>query len=306
MSHGTFCFMSFNGYGYYLSSTAALLYCSYFTHNVVAWMKIKPFFVGDHPSFGPRYCKWVRWVFLTTLAMTIPALIFEIFNNFRFFNNYSKLYQTVRPYEPLMRDPWWIFSCSTLFHVIRKGYSLKFFKLIRRSPRFGIMLVAIFLAITFTIVDILSSIISGLSGTDGYMPIVLASHHLANCCNRINPYWKLALVFKCLTDNILLDDFKSVLQRLSDMKEDRTTAILPNAMDVDTNEKTGSTDHHEEAFGESSSRGRRSQPLDHSSTMPGHDQPPDDSENEFKMQGMAVNAVGKLGIKIHKLPKLPS
>jgi hypothetical protein len=163
--------MSFNGYGWYLSSTAALLYCSYFTHNVVAWMKIKPFFTGDHPSFGPRYCKWVRWIFLTTLAMTIPALIFEIFNNFRFFNNYSKLYQTVRPYEPLMRDPWWIFSCATLFHVIRKSYSMKFFKLIGH-PRFGIMLVAIFLAIIFTIVDILSSIIRGLSGTDGYVPVL--------------------------------------------------------------------------------------------------------------------------------------
>jgi len=167
MSHGTFCFMSFNGYGFYLSSTAALLYCSYFTHNAVAWMKIKPFFTEDHPSFSPRYCKAVQWVFLTTLAMTIPALIFEIFNNFRFFNNYSTLYQKVRPYEALMRDPWWLFSCLTLFHVIRKSYSLNFFKLIWRSPRFGIMLLAIFLAIIFTITDILSSIISGLSGTDG-------------------------------------------------------------------------------------------------------------------------------------------
>lgn len=170
MSHGTFCFMSFHGYGYYLSSTAALLYCSYFTHNVVAWMKIKPFFTGPQPSFGARYSKWVRWIYLTTLGMTIPALIFEIYNNFRFFNNLSKLYETVRPYEPLMRDPWWIFSCLTLFHVIRKSYSVKFFKLIMRSPRFGIMLAAILLAIIFTIVDILSSIIHGLSGTDGYVP----------------------------------------------------------------------------------------------------------------------------------------
>jgi hypothetical protein len=281
--------MSFNGYGYYLSSTAALLYCSYFTHNVVAWMKIKPFFTGDHPSFSPRYCKWVCWIFLTTLAMTIPALIFEIFNNFRFFNNYSTLYQTVRPYEPLMRDPWWIFSCLTLFHVIRKGYSLKFFKLIGRSPRFGIMLVAIFLAIVFTIVDILSSIIPGLSGTDGYIPVLSAFNRLANCYNRINPYWKLALVFKCLTDNILLDDFKSVLQRLGDMKEDGTIAMLPNSMNVNPGEKTGSADHRE-GLGESSSRRRV----------------PDDSENEYKTQGMAANAVGKLGIKIHKLPNLPS
>lgn len=161
--------MSFDGYGFYLSATAALLYCSYFTHNVVAWMKIKPFFTGPQPSFGPRYSKWVRWIFLGTLGMTIPVLIFEIYNNFRFFNNYSKLYETVRPYEPLMRDPWWIFSCLTLFHVIRRSYSVKFFKLIWRSPRFGIMLVAILLAIIFTVVDILSSIISGLSGTDGHV-----------------------------------------------------------------------------------------------------------------------------------------
>lgn len=306
MSHGTFCFMSFDGYGYYLSSTAALLYCSYFTHNVVAWMKIKPFFTGDHPSFSPRYCKSVHWIFLTTLAMTVPVLIFEIFNNFRFFNNYSTLYQTVRPYEPLMRDPWWIFSCLTLFHVIRRGYSLKFFKLIGRSPRFAIMLVAIFLAIIFTIVDILSSIISGLSGTDGYIPVFSASHHMANNCGRINPYWKLALVFKCLTDNILLDDFKSVLQRLGDLKEEGSTAMLPDSMTVHTSEKTSSANHREEAFGESSSRGGRGLPRDHSSTIPNYDQFQDDSGNESKTQSRAINAVGKLGIKIHKLPKLPT
>ena len=167
MSHGTFCFMSFTGYGYYLSSTAALLYCSYFTHNVVAWLKIKPFFTGAQPFFGLQYSTWVRRIYLATLAMTVPALIFEIYNNFRFFNNFSRLYAQVRPYEPLMRDPWWIFSCFTLFHVIKRSYSLKLFKLVQRSPRFGIMLLAIMLAVSFTIVDILSTKISDLSITDG-------------------------------------------------------------------------------------------------------------------------------------------
>jgi hypothetical protein len=32
--------------------------------------------------------------------------------------------------------------------------------------------------------------------------------------DRINVYWKLALVFKCLTDNIMLDDFKTELKKL--------------------------------------------------------------------------------------------
>ena len=68
-------------------------------------MKIKPFFTGDHPSFSPRYCKAVQWVFLTTLAMTIPALIFEIFNNFRFFNNYSTLYQEGAPIRAVDERP---------------------------------------------------------------------------------------------------------------------------------------------------------------------------------------------------------
>jgi hypothetical protein len=159
--------MAFPGYGFYLSSTAALLYCSYFTHNVVAWMKIKPFFSGSQPLFLPTFCKWVARIYLVTLAMTAPVICFEIFNNFRFFNNYSRLYETVRPYEPLMRDPWWVFSCLTLFHAIRKCYSLNAFKLIRRSPRFGILLLAICLALIFTTMDILASIIPALSVTDG-------------------------------------------------------------------------------------------------------------------------------------------
>ena len=34
----------------------------------------------------------------------------------------------------------------------------------------------------------------------------------------VNPYWKLALIFKCLTDNIVLDDFKTELQKLGDVR----------------------------------------------------------------------------------------
>lgn len=160
--------MAFNGYGWYLSSTAALLYCSYFTHNVVAWLKIRPFYKPGQGSFSTTVCVWVRRVYLVTLAMTIPVLIFEIFNNFRFFNNLNRMYEGVRPYEPLMRDPWWVFSCLTFFHVIRKCYSLNVFKLVRKSPRFGILLIAMILAITFTILDICASTVPKLSLTDGY------------------------------------------------------------------------------------------------------------------------------------------
>lgn len=41
----------------------------------------------------------------------------------------------------------------------------------------------------------------------------------------INPVWKLALVFKCFTDTIILDDFKTTLDKLS---RRRRTQILPS------------------------------------------------------------------------------
>jgi hypothetical protein len=40
----------------------------------------------------------------------------------------------------------------------------------------------------------------------------------------INPFWKFALVFKCLTDTIILDDFKTALDKLS---RTRMSQILP-------------------------------------------------------------------------------
>lgn len=291
MSHGTFCFMSFDGYGWYLSSTAALLYCSYFTHNVVAWLKIKPFFSSEQASFRPSICKWVSIVYLSTLAMTAIPMIFQIFNNFRFFNNLSTLYKRSRPYEPLYRDPWWIFSVLTLFHIIRKCYSLNVFRLVRRSPRFGILLAAIFLAVGFTIVDILSSIISGLSVTDG-----------------INPYWKLALVFKCLTDNIMLDDFKSVLQRLGAVKLDGTkNAMQSNSMNLSANEKLAIGGDEDETQYVEHNRPRMNSRQTRMSLSGRH---LDDGEaldldgTTRRRQSLANSGIGRLGVRMSRLPSL--
>jgi hypothetical protein len=95
--------MAFDGYGWYLSSTAMLLYCSYFLHNIVAWIKIRPFFVDPRSLFEPKTAKIVRRVYLITLAMTIPPMVLQIVNNFLFFNNISNLYNRIRPAEPLFR-----------------------------------------------------------------------------------------------------------------------------------------------------------------------------------------------------------
>lgn len=103
LTHGTFCFFNFKGYGWYLSSTATLLYLSYIMHNVVAWLKVKPFFHGKSTIFEPGFVRWTIRIYLSSLACTVPIILFQISDNFRFFNGYGGWYKDIRPYEPLMR-----------------------------------------------------------------------------------------------------------------------------------------------------------------------------------------------------------
>lgn len=103
LTHGTFCFFDFKGYGWYLSSTAALLYFSYILHNVVSWLKIRGFFHGKSTIFEPGFVKWTTRIYWSTLILTVPPILFQISDNFRFFNGYGGWYTDVRPYEPLMR-----------------------------------------------------------------------------------------------------------------------------------------------------------------------------------------------------------
>jgi len=62
------------------------------------------------------------------------------------------------------------------------------------------------LSVVFTIVDVLS-VTGALEGTG--LPVGL------------NPFWKLSFVFKCLTDSVILDDFKVALDRLRAFKISR-------------------------------------------------------------------------------------
>lgn len=96
-------------------------------------------------------------------------------------------------------DPWWIFTCISLLWNIKRRYDFSLTELIRVSPRFGVLMGAMVLSVGFIIVDILSvtRVIGGAGSADG-----------------INPYWKLAFVFKCLTDTVILDDFRTALDRI--------------------------------------------------------------------------------------------
>ncbi|KAI9795566.1 MAG: hypothetical protein M1833_006966 [Piccolia ochrophora] len=185
ISHGTFCFMTFKGSGWYISSTAVLLYASWVLHDVISWMKSKAFLT-----------RWASLFYIGTVILVIPYWVVEVYANFAFNNNINDMFTKTRPFEPLFRDPWWIFTCCNLVWNIKKRYNFGFLELFRTSPRFAVMLISMVLSIIFLIMDILSN-------TVGFGQVT-----------GINPYWKLSLVFKCFCDTIILDDFASALNRL--------------------------------------------------------------------------------------------
>lgn len=109
------------------------------------------------------------------------------------------------------RDPWWIFTCVSLIWNIKKRYDFGFIELVRISPRFGILLLVMLLSIIFLFVDILS------------VTHVIPSKGLPD---GINPFWKLSFIFKCMTDTVILDDFKTALDKMKDYRLRRVTSYV--------------------------------------------------------------------------------
>ncbi|KAK3079944.1 hypothetical protein LTS18_003534 [Coniosporium uncinatum] len=193
--HGTFIFTHAPVYGWYLSATAIFLNVSWSMHNFIAWMKNKPFL-----------SRRVSLIYVGTVILAQPYWVVEIYANFTYFNNINDFFVHTRPYEAIFRDPWWIFTCCNLFWNIKRRYDFSILQVVRTSPRFGIMLGSMVLSVCFIVVDIVS------------VTHVFNPHALPD---GINPFWKMAFVFKCLTDTIILDDFKTALDRLHRVKMDQ-------------------------------------------------------------------------------------
>ncbi|OCK95525.1 uncharacterized protein K441DRAFT_555858 [Cenococcum geophilum 1.58] len=185
--HGFWIFFHNPIYAWWLSVSAIFLNISWSLHNVIAWMKIKPF-LSRVPSL----------LFIGTVILVQPYWVVEIYANFTYYHNINNIFLRTRPWEALCRDPWWILTTVSLFYNIKVRYDLRIIDIIRISPRFGIMMGAMILSIAFIILDVCSV-------TDAFKSILPIG---------INPFWKLSFVFKCLTDSVVLDDFKTALDRL--------------------------------------------------------------------------------------------
>lgn len=102
-----------------------------------------------------------------------------------------------------------------LLYTIKTKYDLRVKEVIHASPRFAIMMFAMGLSIIFIILDVLSVI----QVLKSVLPV------------GINPFWKLSFVFKCLTDTVILDDFKTALDRITAFKHGQSQVLeyLPRA-----------------------------------------------------------------------------
>ncbi|KAJ6051945.1 hypothetical protein N7499_011333 [Penicillium canescens] len=188
MPHGTFIFAHSPVYEWYLSFTVIGLIVSWSLHNVIAWMKNKPFL-----------SRRVSLFYISTVILVQPYWVVEIYANFAYFQNGNPIYQTTRPMEPLFRDPWWIFTTISFVWTIKYVYSFGIVELVIVAPRFGILLVSMCLSIIFMIVETCS---------------VLHAFNTADLPTGIQPFWKLSFIFKCLCDTVILDDFKTALDQI--------------------------------------------------------------------------------------------
>jgi hypothetical protein len=206
MPNGFFTFFRPPIWGWYLSSTVIFLIISWNLHNVISWLKNKPFLTKRYNA-----------IYIGTIILVQPYWVLEIYANFTYFNPpYTRLFSSTRPLEALCRfvlcnclgyqstndsdsDPWWIFTALNLFWNIKYRYEFKPLELVRISPRFGVLLLSMSLSIIFIIVDLFA--------VTPVLPI-----------GYINPFWKFAFIFKCFTDTIVLDDFKTALDKLSRYK----------------------------------------------------------------------------------------
>ena len=94
MGHGTWVFTTFPVYGWLLSVSAMLLFCSWSLHNVIAWMKSRPFLSRRLSAF-----------YIGTVILVQPYWIVELYSIFCFFNNIGNtdMFLKLRPWEPLFR-----------------------------------------------------------------------------------------------------------------------------------------------------------------------------------------------------------
>lgn len=83
------------------------------------------------------------------------------------------------------RDPWWVYTTVRLVRVINTNYGYTLPGLVHISPRFGILLMCMFVSIVFVIVDLVYTAKSVSHwGASGSSPSDFQS--------GVNPFWRVS------------------------------------------------------------------------------------------------------------------
>lgn len=90
--HGFFIFFDAPVYGWWLSVSAIFLNTSWSLHNVIAWIKNKPFL-----------SRRVSYFYIGTVILAQPYWVLEIYANFTYFHNINSIFLKTRPLEALFR-----------------------------------------------------------------------------------------------------------------------------------------------------------------------------------------------------------
>lgn len=79
-------------YAWWLNIAGIFLDASWSLHNVIAWIKLKPFL-----------SKRVSYVFIWTVAIAQLFWVWETYASFAYFHNVNTYFMKTRPYEALFR-----------------------------------------------------------------------------------------------------------------------------------------------------------------------------------------------------------
>lgn len=202
----------------------------------------------------PFLSRTVSRLFIGTVILVQPYWVVEMYANFTYFHNVNTIFLRTRPWEALCRDPWWILAACLLIYNIKAKYDLTLTQIVRISPRFAVMLGAMVLSICFIVLDVLSVT----AALKSVLPV------------GINPFWKLSFVFKCLTDSVVLDDFKTALDRLRAFKISRLGSFAMDGADL-RNKKHREDVNKANEWGSPPPTAERPQPVSPLPSMPSPD-----------------------------------
>jgi hypothetical protein len=164
------------------------LWIGYIMHNIIVILKLIPFFS----------IKWKNYIIFFILIYNTFWILHCVFL-WLYFENINNIWIYTRMIEFVFKDILWIFCVTYVFVKIKKTFKMDF-KILIKFSKINILLFMMILSVIAIIADILFYIFN-IKSEKGYR----------------NPFWILAFITKLFCDVILLDDFKTIFNKIKEI-----------------------------------------------------------------------------------------